>query len=774
MAGLFGIGRNAARAGSGAVELALDLTTEAITLHERAFSGGWKKFAAAELDDPEFSIVIGLLRTEAEARAGGQRPVRLWLPREQVLQRRVEIDATDEAARIEEAFRYVEAETVFRPTDVALAVAPARRDGKSTVLITFAETWREARIYAKRWGFQPGEVSTRHRAGDFGAEGPVFRLRSQPAVLPAGAPGLRRFVSLAGGAVATAAVAALVWAFWPAAESPEPDPAAPAETMASGGSGATGETTTLAAAPPAVAPTPVPKPAASPAASPAATAEPEPGQAAAPVPALVPTSTEPLPEPIVSPTAQMRRLPSEADLERAASLGAGQTAPGPQEGLAPVRVAPWGSQPEPPQPTAPSPGAIAPNQPDPATDESPAPITVPPGAPAAPAAPSGPAATELAALARQPEEPARRGTPLTLAPAPDTPPATIDQPTDYAEPAADWQTDLRQAPIPTPRPGLAAELARAENPIQPPPRPAHMTRTEEPAAPETAAAEAPSVAPTVAEAAARENPESAAAAVAAAEPAPVSVPAPADIAPADTAPAAPESPAAETIETAMSAPEPPAAAEDDTSTEFAVATAPQPPVRPATQWPDTAPAAPEPAAPADTAPPADTAATAWHPAGQPAAVVPPHEAVPSESPARTGVELAMVAPAAGPPDPPDPNAPTALAALTSPHPPVRPAHPVIRVSLPPATALPNVTRTPPPGSVTSAATDQGLPLDRTALIGILNLDGNRRALLRMPDGRYRSVVVGDVLDGWKVSSIGVDAMRISKGGTNRTLPLVSR
>ena len=134
----------------------------------------------------------------------------------------------------------------------------------------------------------------------------------------------------------------------------------------------------------------------------------------------------------------------------------------------------------------------------------------------------------------------------------------------------------------------------------------------------------------------------------------------------------------------------------------------------------------------------------------------------------------MVAPILDPPEVTPEDAPTTLAALTSPRPPVRPARPVIRANLPPAaTVLPNIGRTTP-GSVGSAATDQGLPLDRTALIGILNLDGNRRALLRMPDGRYRSVVVGDVLEGWKVSAIGVDAMRISKGGQDRTLPLVSR
>ena len=67
-----------------------------------------------------------------------------------------------------------------------------------------------------------------------------------------------------------------------------------------------------------------------------------------------------------------------------------------------------------------------------------------------------------------------------------------------------------------------------------------------------------------------------------------------------------------------------------------------------------------------------------------------------------------------------------------------------------------------------------MSLDQTALIGILNLDTGRKALLRLPGGRYRSVIVGDVLDGWRVSIIGTDAMRVTRDGEDRTLLLVNR
>ena len=80
MGALFAKKRNGPGTSLEVVELALDLTAEAIILHERPPNGDWKRFASAQLDDPEFPILIGLLRNEAEAHVGGRRPVRLWLP----------------------------------------------------------------------------------------------------------------------------------------------------------------------------------------------------------------------------------------------------------------------------------------------------------------------------------------------------------------------------------------------------------------------------------------------------------------------------------------------------------------------------------------------------------------------------------------------------------------------------------------------------------------------------------------------------------------------
>jgi hypothetical protein len=194
---------------------------------------------------------------------------------------------------------------------------------------------------------------------------------------------------------------------------------------------------------------------------------------------------------------------------------------------------------------------------------------------------------------------------------------------------------------------------------------------------------------------------------------------------------------------------------------------PLPPPRPTPDAVDTAAAAlppPRPAELTESAAPDETARNETAPAS-PAA---PPEAAPAPT-----VTAALEPDPPTAEDPADPDAPTELAVMTSPTPRARPVRRTINTGLPAPNLLPSLGESAPK-AVRSAATDRGLALDQTALIGILNLDGNRKALLRLPSGRYRSVVVGDVLDGWQVSDIGTDAMRMTRDGEDRTLQMVNR
>ncbi|AVO36413.1 hypothetical protein [Pukyongiella litopenaei] len=77
---------------------------------------------------------------------------------------------------------------------------------------------------------------------------------------------------------------------------------------------------------------------------------------------------------------------------------------------------------------------------------------------------------------------------------------------------------------------------------------------------------------------------------------------------------------------------------------------------------------------------------------------------------------------------------------------------------------------PSPASVARQATlNNAINLKRVNLIGVYGTPSKRRALIRLPSGRYSKVKVGDRIDGGKVVAIGNSELRYQKG--NRTLTL---
>lgn len=77
---------------------------------------------------------------------------------------------------------------------------------------------------------------------------------------------------------------------------------------------------------------------------------------------------------------------------------------------------------------------------------------------------------------------------------------------------------------------------------------------------------------------------------------------------------------------------------------------------------------------------------------------------------------------------------------------------------------------PSSASVARAATDsKAIKLRDVNLIGVYGTPGNRRALVRLPNGRYQKVKVGDRIDGGKVSAIGDSELRYNKRGRDVVL-----
>lgn len=90
-----------------------------------------------------------------------------------------------------------------------------------------------------------------------------------------------------------------------------------------------------------------------------------------------------------------------------------------------------------------------------------------------------------------------------------------------------------------------------------------------------------------------------------------------------------------------------------------------------------------------------------------------------------------------------------------------------------ATPDPNAApRIPKNTSVAREATEKNLlDLSKISLIGVYGSSSNRRALVRLPSGRFTKVEVGDRMDGGRVLAIGDETLRYTKRGRNLVLSM---
>jgi len=75
-----------------------------------------------------------------------------------------------------------------------------------------------------------------------------------------------------------------------------------------------------------------------------------------------------------------------------------------------------------------------------------------------------------------------------------------------------------------------------------------------------------------------------------------------------------------------------------------------------------------------------------------------------------------------------------------------------------------------PVNIQKEATEKtGLKKRRMLLIGVFGTPATRRAMLRMPSGRFVTVKPGQKISGWRVAAIGESSVRITKGSRNQVL-----
>jgi hypothetical protein len=94
---------------------------------------------------------------------------------------------------------------------------------------------------------------------------------------------------------------------------------------------------------------------------------------------------------------------------------------------------------------------------------------------------------------------------------------------------------------------------------------------------------------------------------------------------------------------------------------------------------------------------------------------------------------------------------------------------VAAVAVTPRVVTPKI---PSSASVSREATTRNaINLRQVNLIGVYGKPSDRRALIRLPNGRYKKVQIGDRIDGGRISAIGDSELRYQKSGRNIVLKM---
>ncbi|MEM9009630.1 MAG: hypothetical protein AAGE18_00265 [Pseudomonadota bacterium] len=671
---------------------ALELSQEGIALWLRS-AAGWTEQLRVPVNDAARDPRLAEMRQILGRSLGRVRPVALWLPMSEALEKRAVLSATSTEDRLDEAAASIAASTSHGAAALALALGPADADGKTPITAVPLRTVEEAREFAAGHGFRVREIALRDAAQQtpICLEVPAER-RSRVE--------RRRAAVLAGVCAAIGlAIFRVVDPFvlWP---NPPRVTASVVIPFAPGG-----DDLSFRAADPGLdvwAP-----------ARRALPPDPAELEATAPArPGTIPGLPEEQPTqisiadgalPPAAPSVEVAALQIDDRIRAAAP----QSLPAPTAGEGSPPAAPAEATDAPADPAESADGADDP----PATAEE---IETGPTDEPTQAEIAAVPVTEGAPPLRPTGRPSAESVTVTEGPPPLLPPRR--QPADVAEAPPATAEDLAAVEVIEGRPSLRPPRS---GPL--PPEPAETDVAEaDPATPEDAATPEQGEEVAIREAidAAQIDPDRPLSpiALAATELAPSDMPRPRwrqpspqdldpDLAPTENAPASAMAMRARPIEIVLRV----AALRSSADVTPPAATAPTIETAPLTQTPAPPPQTAEPP-PAESTPPATTTA----------ALAPPAAAPPVE-------EEATVPRRVGP----------------------RPATPT---------------------AVAQAATiPDAINLDAISLIGVYGSTSSRRALIRLPNGRFVRVARGGNLDGWEVLAIDEDSLRLRRGRETRTL-----
>jgi len=185
--------------------LALDLTGEAASLHQLAFDGHWHEMARAGFNEIGLAEKMAFMRRVAVRLEGRMFRNTVWLPNEQIIERKLKLASTDPATKLAEAKLALSTITSHPAEDFLVELAEKDEAGYTPVVAVRKTTLAEARRFATSHGFRAESFTVNRDAEGF----------SEPVrfIPPRDVQALRKQAVLVAGFAAAAALV-LAGAWW--------------------------------------------------------------------------------------------------------------------------------------------------------------------------------------------------------------------------------------------------------------------------------------------------------------------------------------------------------------------------------------------------------------------------------------------------------------------------------------------------------------------------------------------------------------------------------
>ncbi|HSF90929.1 MAG TPA: hypothetical protein VLA51_01865, partial [Paracoccaceae bacterium] len=134
--------------------LALELSSDGISLHEQAYDGHWRRLAFAALNDPLLGRKMKDMRQKARDSKGRTFRCQVWIPAEQISLQEIQLEGDDPTGFPEQV------RAILGPNTGEIDIGVTDSKGRAWVAHVPSEVLAQARKFARDYGFPATAVST--------------------------------------------------------------------------------------------------------------------------------------------------------------------------------------------------------------------------------------------------------------------------------------------------------------------------------------------------------------------------------------------------------------------------------------------------------------------------------------------------------------------------------------------------------------------------------------------------------------------------------------